>query len=196
MQRGCNSEKISVWAHPKSVISKRSLGLKEQPREVSRLKRRCLAATLPRRAGSEEALFGCPVYGLKGLARSQVTYNGRGVRETPCTHNSLFSSLNDSWKNHPLFVYESQDPSSSASILTGSPVSLCSPRGAPGPATAQTLTSAGARTNLLLVWVGGPARPSQQAGWRSAVGNVPCAVRVPISKVVSLRRHTAGGIQD
>lgn len=121
MQPGCNSEKISVWARPKSVISKRSLGLKEQPREVSQLKRRCLAATLPRRAGSEEAHFGCPVSGLKGLAHSQVTYNGQGVRETPCTHNSLCSSLNDSWKNHPLFVYESQDPSSSASILTGSP---------------------------------------------------------------------------
>jgi len=49
------------------------------------------AATLPSREGSEKARFGCHIYGIKWLACSQITCNGKGMHESPCTHNFLCS---------------------------------------------------------------------------------------------------------
>ena len=62
------------------------------------------AATLPSRQSSKKAHLGCHIYGIKWLAHSEIAYNGRGMHETPCTHNFLCSSINESWKNHPLFM--------------------------------------------------------------------------------------------
>ena len=45
------------------------------------------AAPLPSRESSKKAHLSCHIYGIKWLARSQITYNGRGMHETPCTHN-------------------------------------------------------------------------------------------------------------
>ena len=62
------------------------------------------AATLPSRKSSKKAPLGCHIYGIKWLAHSEIAYNGRGMHETPCTHNFLCSTRNESWKSHPLIT--------------------------------------------------------------------------------------------
>ena len=62
------------------------------------------AATLPSRESSKKAPLGCHIYGIKWLARSQIAYNGRGMHDTPCTHNFLCSLMNESWKSHQLIT--------------------------------------------------------------------------------------------
>ena len=70
---------------------------------------------------------GCRIYGIEWLARSQIAYSGRGMHETPCTHNFHCVTL----------------------LLCGFA------RGVLGLATAQAFTSFGACTKVLLVWLWG-----------------------------------------
>ena len=61
------------------------------------------------RENSKKAHLGRHIYGIKCLARSQFTCNGKGRHETPCTHNFLCSLINESWKSHLLFMCQVHD---------------------------------------------------------------------------------------
>jgi len=82
-------------------------------------------ATLPSGESSKKAHLDCLICGIKWFTHRQITCDGKGMHETPSTHNLLCSLINESskaphysWVNCMIGV-----PSSYALMLT---VSLCS----------------------------------------------------------------------
>jgi len=80
------------------------------------------AARLLNQESSKKAHLGCCIFGIKWLACSQITCDGKGMHESPCIHNFLCPFINESWKSHCCSCVSHMIgvPSSYASMLTHS----------------------------------------------------------------------------
>lgn len=118
-------------------------------------------AMLPSRESSKEGHPGCHVYSIKWLAHNQIICGGKGVCETPCTHNFLSSLTNDSWKSHPLFIHLCMVsvPSSRAPVLTEWPCSFVGKQGDFAPSYSSGLCLLLASTKPPPVWSSGLSAP-------------------------------------
>lgn len=65
----------------------------------------CHTTRLLSQENSKKAHSGCHIYGIKWSACSQITFDGKGVHKTPCTHIFPCSLINLSWKSHPLLMF-------------------------------------------------------------------------------------------
>lgn len=94
-----------VWYQPQDLHLVRSLSalsrnLERHPN--SRGSQPC--CQLLSRESSKMFHIVCHIYGMKWFAHIQITCNGTGMYETPCTHNFIFSLINESWKKYLLFM--------------------------------------------------------------------------------------------
>lgn len=102
---------------------------------------------LPCRESSKKAHLGCHIDGIKWLACSWITCDGKGMHVNLWTFNFLCFSITESWKNHPLFMcYKHQ-------CTLGYSAPLWVSWRSSWPSYSSVFMSFGACTKLLLVWI-------------------------------------------